>query len=256
MNRLNFHHLIVYLFFYIPKACYLCAHFCQHVYFSLYLFCCVWVCLCSHWAEDRATGEIPLNYTQMVINYRWHFGRRNDFILKWGQPPLRSTMLVCVCNWVCVIVPSPVALLPAQQETHTHLHAYTHINMGCLVCVRWWIQQPHPAQRSALMNILIMLKSASCLGFPVPSGKVNSGWLYSTARTCGHTGAERLWRSVLTVLDVSGPKIDLGKQSKYHRNIKVPWRMPQNKQTLQLQQFSHWKVPNQMFSLTDLKSSD
>lgn len=216
----------------------------------------MWVCLCSHWAEDRATGEIPLNYTQMVINYRWHFGRRNDFILKWGQPPLRSTMLVCVCNWVCVIVPSPVAPLPAQQETHTHLHAYTHINTGCLVCVRWWIQQPHPAQRSALMNILIMLKSASCLGFPVPSGKVNSGWLHSTARTCGHTGAERLWRSVLTVLDVSEPKIDLGKQSKYHRNIKVPWRMPQNKQTLQPQQFSHWKVPNQMFSLTDLKSSD
>lgn len=72
------------------------------------------------------------------------------------------------------------------------------------------------------MNILIMLKSAPCLGFPVPSGKVNSGWLHSTARACGRTGAARLWRSALTVLDVSGPKIDLGMQSKYHGNIKAP----------------------------------
>lgn len=36
--------------------------------------------------------------------------------------------------------------------------------------------RPHPAYCRALMNILIMLRSASCLGFPVPSGKVNSGW--------------------------------------------------------------------------------
>lgn len=34
------------------------------------------------------------------------------------------------------------------------------------------------------------------------------------------------------MLDVSGPKIDLGMQSKYHGNIKAPSSMPQNKQTL------------------------
>lgn len=141
------------------------------------------------------------------------------------------------------------------MRTHTLTCADVCVCVGECVC--WWIQQPHPAHRSALMNTLIMLKSASCLGFPVPSGKVNSGWLHSTARTCGHTGAEGLWRSVLTVLDVSGPKIDLGKQSKYHGNIKVPWWMPENKQTLQakLSRCSR-KVPNQMFSLTDLISSD
>ena len=100
-------------------------------------------------------------------------------------------------------------------------------------CV-WWIRRPHPAHRGALMNILIMLKSAPCPGFPAPSGKVNSGWLHSTARACGRTGAERLWRSALTVLDVSGPKIDLGMQSKYHGNIKAPSLMPRDKQTWQV----------------------
>lgn len=59
------------------------------------------------------------------------------------------------------------------------------------------------------------------------------------------------------VLDVSGPKIDLGMQSKYHGNIKAPSSMPQNKQTLEmkpqkLSRCSGKKVPNQTFSLTDL----
>lgn len=128
-----------------------------------------------------------------------------------------------------------MAPFPAQQETRTHVHAYTHISIRCVDgCVCWWFRQPHPAHRRALMNILIMLKSAPCLGFPVPSGKVNSGWLHSTARGCGRTGAEQLWRSAVTVLDVSGPEIDLGMQRKYHGNIKAPWLMPQNKQTLQM----------------------
>lgn len=62
------------------------------------------------------------------------------------------------------------------------------------------------------------------------------------------------------VLDVSGPKIALGMQSKYHGNIKAPSWTPQNKQTLEVkqQQLSGCsrKVPNQMFSLTDLISAE
>lgn len=128
---------ITWLLFHTPRAC---ARFRVHIQFGLCLFFCfMFVCVRSRRAEDRATGEIPLNYTQMVINYRWHFGHRDDFIPKWGQPPLRSTMLVCVCNWLCVMVPSPVALFPAQRETHTHVHAYTHINMRWRVCVCWWV---------------------------------------------------------------------------------------------------------------------
>lgn len=123
----------------------------------------------------------------------------------------------------------------SQLSGDTHACAHTHIGTGVLMgaCVRW-IRRPHPAHRGALMNILIMLKSAPCPGFPAPSGKVNSGWLHSTARACGRTGAERLWRSALTVLDVSGPKIDLGMQSKYHGSIKAPSLMPRDKQTWQV----------------------
>ena len=131
-----------------------------------------------------------------------------------------------------------MARFPAQQEARTHLHASTHISMGCVdVCVCVCVLETPAAPSSSpqpLMNTLIMLKSAPCLGFPVPSGKVNSGWLHSTARACGRAGAQRLWRSAVTVLDVSGPKIDLGMQSKYHGNIKAPGLMPQNKQTSQV----------------------
>lgn len=133
----------------------------------------------------------------------------------------------------------------AQQVAQTHMwEACAHISIGVLVgvCVCVFVEsggsiQQHTA--APLMNTLIMLKSAPCLGFPVPPGKVNSGWLHSTARACGCRGGtrrgrtQRLWRSALTVLDVSGPKIDAGMQSKYHGNIKAPpWR-PRDKQTRQ-----------------------
>ena len=157
---------------------------------------------------------------------RFHPQMRSEGGRCWGPPCV--CVCVCVNECVCMCKLEHHHLWPYSQlsgDTHacTHVHAYTHISAGVLMgaCV-WWIRRPHPAHRGALMNILIMLKSAPCPGFPAPSGKVNSGWLHSTARACGRTGAERLWRSALTVLDVSGPKIDLGMQSKYHGNIKAP----------------------------------
>lgn len=150
---------------------------------------CTCVCVCSQWAEDRATGEFPLNYTQVVINYRWHFGHINDFILKWGlRAPAAEVRQanVCVNKCVCMCITKRHHLwLCSQLSTNTH----TLSRVRCVCC---WLWRPHPAHGRALMNILIMLTRASCPGFPVPPGKVNSRRLHSTARACGHTGA-RWW---------------------------------------------------------------
>lgn len=103
-----------------------------------FMYLCVRVCarvcvyLCSHCcAEDRATGEIPLNYTQVVINYRWHFGHINDFNLKWG-PTAAVTKVhhacvcvnecVCMCNLKC----HHLWLCSQLSRKRAHMNMWTH----------------------------------------------------------------------------------------------------------------------------------
>lgn len=107
-------------------------------------------------------------------------------------------MHVCVPVHVCKLQRHHLwPPFPAQQVAQTHMReACAHISMGVLVgvCLCVFVEsggsiQQHTA--APLMNTLIMLKSAPCLGFPVPPGKVNSGWLHSTARACGRRGGAR-----------------------------------------------------------------
>lgn len=188
----------------------------EGLFISLYVF--VGACVRSHCAGDGATGEIPLNYTQVVINYRWHIGHINDFILKWG-PRAAATEVrgACVRHhlWLC------------SQLSRTHAHVSAHISIGACVgesggAIAAFDEHTHYA------------KKCSMPGLPCASRKGYLGMVTQRSRGLWEHGAERLWSSVLTLLDVSGPKIDLGMQSKYHGNIKVPWLMPQNKQTLQV----------------------
>lgn len=175
---------------------------------------------------------------------RFHPQMRSEGGRYWG--PLFMCVWACRCVNECVHMCNLKShhLWPCSQLSRKHAHTYMPtrtLALGVLMAACVGDSGGPSSTSQSLMNILIMLKSAPCLGFPVPSGKVNSGWLHSTARHCGRTGAERLWRSTVTVLDVSGPKIDLGMQGKYHGNIKVPWSMPKNKQTLQVKprQLSH-----------------
>lgn len=152
---------------------------------------------------------------------RFHPQIRSEGSCCRGPPCKRARVCVCV---TCGSVPSSAP--------------NTLITMGVL-CVLVNVAAPsNPWQ--ALMNALIMLKmlhawASLCL----QERLARDG--YTAQRE--PVGTQRLQRSTLMVLDVSGPKIDVATQSKYHGNIKVVRWTPQNKQLLQVepQQLPHCK---------------
>lgn len=101
---------------------------------DLMCLCCVCTCVMCV-PTDRATGEIPLNYTQVVINYRWHFGHVNDFILKWG-PRAAATEVHHEC--VCVFKLERYHLWPCSRLSRKHAHM--HMRAHTLAWVCWWVR--------------------------------------------------------------------------------------------------------------------